>query len=104
MTWYQAPGDGIKIRADDASLLDDDTGEYEPVTSGLVGTAAIYDWETDVLVDGPDPLVQAGTTDDWYANMFAPALHGQYRIKFVVDVGGSPRTKHGKLVVADPST
>ena len=101
MTHIAAPGDTIRITAEDVTLLDG-TLSRQPVTSGLTGTITLVDWESGDTVAGPtDILAHAG--DDWYADFTAPGA-GRYRIIAVIQASGAQRTLAGELKVGEPPT
>jgi hypothetical protein len=103
MTIQCAPGDTVRISAKDVTLLNSTYAET-PVTTGLTGTLTVKDWATDATVDGPDALVQSGSSDDWYFDLTAPAV-GHYRLVMVLNTGGAQLTKYGELrVEANPPT
>jgi hypothetical protein len=89
------PGDTVRVSARDVSLLDSAYVE-QPVTTGLVGTLTIENWQTGATVDGPDPLVQSGSSDDWYLDATCPA-EGRYRLVVVLTKDGAQRTLYGEL-------
>lgn len=101
MTHMAAPGDTIRITAEDVSVLDG-TLTRQPVTSGLTGTITLVEWENGETVAGPTDIL-AHADDDWYADFTAPGP-GRYRIVVVLQASGSQRTLAGELKVGDPPT
>lgn len=101
MTHLAAPGDTIRITAEDVSLLDG-TLTRQPVTSGLTGTMTLVDWESGATIAGPTDIL-SNVNDDWYADFTAPAA-GRYRIVAIIQASGAQRTLAGELKVGDPPT
>lgn len=99
MTYIATPGDTIRITAENVSLLDG-TLTRQPVTSGLTGTIALQAWGSGAVVVGPIAIT-AHSSDDWYADVTAPAS-GHYRIVAVLQAFGAQRTLAGELKVTDP--
>ena len=97
MTAIAVPGDTIRVTAADVTQLSS-TSVETPVTAGLTGTLTVKDWQTDATVDGPDALVQSGSSDDWYVDVTAPAV-GRYRLVVVLTKDGAQRTLYGELRV-----
>ena len=101
ITHLAAPGDTIRITAEDVTLLDG-TLTRQSVTSGLTGTITLVEWESGATVVGPTDIL-AHVDDDWYADFTAPAA-GRYRIVAVIQASGAQRTLAGELKVGPPPT
>lgn len=101
MTHLAAPGDTIRITAEDVSLLGGSLTR-QPVTSGLTGTIELLEWESGATIVGPVDIA-AHADDDWYADVTAPVA-GRYRIVAVLQAGGAQRTLAGELKVGEPPT
>lgn len=101
MTHLAAPGDTIRILAQDVTLRGSDN-TTAAVTTGLTGTVSLLDWADGEVKVGPTDI-ELNAGDDWYVDLTAPAV-GHYRIVVVIAKDGAQRTLHGELKVENPPT
>lgn len=98
-----APGDQIRVSARTVTQLDSAFVAH-PVTSGATAILSVEDWESAQVISGPDAMTQSGSSNDYYADINAPAAKGKYRLVVVLSKGGAQRTLWSELEVKDPPT
>lgn len=101
MTHIAAPGDTIRVLAEDVTLRGSDN-TTAAVTAGLTGTVSLLDWASGEVEVGPTDI-ELSAGDDWYVDLAAPDA-GHYRIVVVIAKDGAQRTLHGELKVEAPPT
>jgi hypothetical protein len=102
VTHICAPGDTIRVTAQDVTLLNS-TFVEQAITAGLSGTVLIEHWDTGIDVGLATPMV-LNNGNDWYLDLDAPDDEGRYRIVVVLTASGAQRTLQGELVVEMPPT
>lgn len=102
MTHIAAPGDTIRITAEDVTLLDGSFAR-QPQTSGVTGTVQLEEWDSG-SAEGSPYVITLHHESDWYVDIDAPETPGRYRVVVVLTVNGAQRTLHSELNVSDPPT